>query len=159
MPKFRSVPQGHHHGTSPEAPFHAGVSPHFPCFSIFHTIKDRISPRGHTRQKAELHCAALPRLVPGCRFVPFKIAASLSLLAMTNLVGFAEKRNNFWNEKVSITAELHCAASASAVPAGASTSGLSSAVSSVASFTAAEVSASGGASRRRGRPSASKNSS
>ena len=39
-----------------------------------------------------------PYFVPGCRFVPFKIAASLSLLAMTNLVGFAEKRNNFWSE-------------------------------------------------------------
>ncbi len=100
-----------------------------------------------------------PYFVTGCRFVPFKIAASLSLLAMTNLVGFAEKRNNFRNEKVSITAELHCAASASAVPAGASTSGLSSAVLSVSSFVEAEVSASGGASRRRGRPSASKISS
>ena len=99
MPMFRSIPQGHHHGASPEAPFHAGVSPHFPCFSIFHTIKDRISPRSHTRLKDEFHRAAPPRLVPGCRFVPFKIAASLSLLAMTNLVGFAEKRNSFWNEK------------------------------------------------------------
>ena len=123
-------------------------------------------------QKTWIHCfvslplsfrvllrSVQPYFVPGCRFVPFKIAASLSLLAMTNLVGFAEKRNNFRNEKVSITAEFHCAASASAVPAGASTSGLSSAVSSVASFAEVEVSASGGASRRRGRPSASKNSS
>ena len=100
-----------------------------------------------------------PYFVTGWQIVPFKIAASLSLLAMTNLVGFAEKRNNFRNEKVSITAEFHCAASASAVPAGASTSGLSSAVSSVSSFVEAEISASGGASRRRGRPSASKNSS
>ena len=56
-------------------------------------------------------------------------------------------------------AEFYCAASASAVPAGASTSGLSSAASSVASSIEAEVSASGGTSRRRGRPSASKNSS
>ena len=51
-----------------------------------------------TRSKIVFHRAALPRLVTGCRFVPFKIAASLSLLAMTNLVGFAEKRNSFWNE-------------------------------------------------------------
>ena len=41
-----------------------------------------------------------PYFVPGCRFVPFKIAASLSLLAMTNLVGFSEKRNSFWNETI-----------------------------------------------------------
>ena len=31
-----------------------------------------------------------PYFVPGWQIVPFKIAASLSLLAMTNLVGFAE---------------------------------------------------------------------
>ncbi len=114
-----------------------------------------------TRSKIVFHRAALPRLVPGWQIVPFKIAASGArvLLAMTNLVGFAEKRNNFRNEKVSITAEFHCAASASAVPAGASTSRLSSTMSSVTSSVEAEVSASGGASRRRGRPSASKNSS
>ena len=53
-----------------------------------------------TRSKIVFHRAALPRHVPGCRFVPFKIAASLSLLAMTNLVGFAEKRNNFRSETI-----------------------------------------------------------
>ena len=38
-----------------------------------------------TRSKIVFHCAALPCLVPGCRFVPFKIAASgaRALLAMT----------------------------------------------------------------------------
>ena len=38
--------------------------------------------------------------VPGWQVVPFKIAASgaRALLAMTNLVGFAGKRNNFRNE-------------------------------------------------------------
>ena len=44
--------------------------------SIFHTIKDRISRRSHTRLKDEFHCAALPCFVPGCRLVPSKIAAS-----------------------------------------------------------------------------------
>ena len=72
----------------------------------------RISPRSHTRPKDEFHCAALPCLVPGCRFAPFKIAASgaRALLAMTNLVGFAGKRDKFQNEKVPITAEFYCAA-------------------------------------------------
>ena len=39
----------------------------------------------------------LPRLVPGFRFVPLKIAASgaRTLLAMTNLVGLSEKRGSF----------------------------------------------------------------
>ena len=51
---------------------------------------------------------ALPCLVPGCRLVPFKIAASgaRALLAMTNLIGFAGKRNNFRNE----TFEKRCEA-------------------------------------------------
>ena len=43
---------------------------------------------------------ALPYFVPGCRLVPFKIAASgieNALLAMTKLVGFAGKRNDFRN--------------------------------------------------------------
>ena len=41
-----------------------------------------------------------PCFVPGCRLVPSKIAASgaRALLAMTNLVDFAGKRNNFRNE-------------------------------------------------------------
>ena len=59
-PKFQSVPQGHHIGAPWEAPFHAGASPHFTCVSIFHTIKDRISLRSHTRPTAEFHCAASP---------------------------------------------------------------------------------------------------
>ena len=44
--------------------------------SIFHTIKDRISPRSHTRLKDEFHRTAFPCLVPKCRLVPSKIAAS-----------------------------------------------------------------------------------
>ena len=42
----------------------------------------------------------LPRLVPGFRLVPLKIAASgaRALLAMTDLVGLAEKRGSFQNE-------------------------------------------------------------
>ena len=42
-----------------------------------------------------------PCLVPGCRFVPSKIAASgieNALLAMTESVGFSEKRDSFQNE-------------------------------------------------------------
>ena len=40
--------------------------------------------------------------VPGWQIVPFKIAASgaRALLAMTNLMGFAGKRNNFRNETI-----------------------------------------------------------
>ena len=50
--------------------------------------------------KRKFHCAALPRFVPGFRLVPLKIAASgaRALLAMTNLVGLAEKRGSFQNE-------------------------------------------------------------
>ena len=79
-----------------------GRTPAFPVRSIFHTIKDRISRRSHTRLKDDFHCAALPRLVPGCRLVPSKIAASgaRALLAMTNLIGFAGKRNGFQNESL-----------------------------------------------------------
>ena len=42
--------------------------------------------------------------VPGCRLVPFKIAASgaRALLAMTKSAGFAGKRRNFRNEKFQI---------------------------------------------------------
>ena len=49
---------------------------------------------------SEFHCAALPCFVPGFRLAPFKIAASgaRALLAMTNLTGFAGKRNGFQNE-------------------------------------------------------------
>ena len=42
-----------------------------------------------------------PCLVPGCRLVPSKIAASgieNALLAMTESVGFSEKRNSFQND-------------------------------------------------------------
>ena len=68
-------------------------------------------------------CFPLPCFVPGYRLASLKIAASgaRALLAMTNLVGFAGKRDNFRNEtiengtisgtkKVSISAEFHCAA-------------------------------------------------
>ena len=72
--------------------------------SIFHLLKEQISLRSHARPKAVFHCEAMPCLVPGCRFVPFKIAASgaRTLLAMTKSAGFAGKRNNFWNEKFQI---------------------------------------------------------
>ena len=45
IPKFRIVTERHHHGASPEAPFHAGASPHFTCVSIFHSAEGRISLR------------------------------------------------------------------------------------------------------------------
>ena len=50
-----------------------------------------------------------PYLVPGFRLVPSKIAASgaRALLAMTNLIGFAGKRNGFQNE----TLEKRCGTS------------------------------------------------
>ena len=86
-----------------------GRKPAFPVRSIFHTIKDRISRRSHTRLKDEFHRAAFPCLVPGCRLVPSKIAASgieNALLAMTTLIGFAGKRNGFQNE----TLEKQCGA-------------------------------------------------
>ena len=63
--------------------------------------------------------SAQPYFVTGWQTVPFKIAASgakCALLAMTNLIGFAGKRDSFWNEKVSITAEFHCAALPCLVP-------------------------------------------
>ena len=85
-----------------------GRTPAFPVRSIFHTIKGRISPRSHTRLKDEFHCAALPRLVPGCRLVPSKIAASgieNALLAMTNFVGFLEKFGRIQIEKFQIRRE------------------------------------------------------
>ena len=104
-----------HHGATPQRRFSGsaisrGRKPAFPVRSIFHTIKGRISPRSHTRLKDEFHRAALPCLVPGCRLVPSKIAASgieNALLAMTNLIGFAGKRNGFQNE----TFEKRCGAS------------------------------------------------
>ena len=74
-----------------------GRKPAFPVRSIFHTVK------------GVFHGAALPRLVPGCRLVPSKIAASgaSALLAMTNLIGFAGKRNGFQNETFENGAEQH----------------------------------------------------
>ena len=54
-----------------------------------------------TRSKIVFHCAALPCFVPGCRLVPFQIAASgieNALLAMTKSIGFAGKRNDLRNE-------------------------------------------------------------
>ena len=66
----------------------ASPSPHFTCVGSF------------SCSKRKFHCAALPCLVPGFRLVPLKIAASgaRALLAMTNLVGLAEKRGSFQNE-------------------------------------------------------------
>ena len=69
------------HGATPQRRFSrsaisCGRTPAFPVRSIFHTIKNRISRRSHTRLKDEFHCAALPRLVPGYRLVPSKIATS-----------------------------------------------------------------------------------
>ena len=79
--------------------------PHFNYNIVFH------APQGHFRpfsakRSSILRIAARqaspggrtslsPCFVPGCRFAPLKIAASgaHALLAMTNLVGFAEKRN------------------------------------------------------------------
>ena len=63
------------HVTTPQRRFSGsaisrGRKPAFPVRSIFHTIKDRISRRSHTRLKDDFHRAAFPRLVPS------KIAAS-----------------------------------------------------------------------------------
>ena len=46
------VPEGHHHGASSEAPFHADVSPHFTCEAYF------------TCSKSKFHCAATAALRP-----------------------------------------------------------------------------------------------
>ena len=69
------------HGATPPRRFSGSAisrrrKPAFPVRSIFHTIKNRISRRSHTRLKDEFHCAALPRLVPGGCLVSSKIAAS-----------------------------------------------------------------------------------
>ena len=69
------------HGATPPRRFSRstishGRKPAFPVRSIFHTVKDRISRRSHTRLKDEFHCAALPCFVPGYRLAPSKIAAS-----------------------------------------------------------------------------------
>ena len=103
------------HGATPQRRFSESAISRgrrfaFPVRSIFHTVKGRISRRSHTRLKDEFHCAALPRLVPGCRLVPSKIAASgieNALLAMTESVCFSEKRNSFKNEMF----EKQCGAS------------------------------------------------
>ena len=52
-------------------------------------------------------CYISPYFVTGCRAGASKIAASgaRALLAMTNLMGFAGKRNGFQNEKFQIIAE------------------------------------------------------
>ena len=52
------------------------------------------------------YCFVLPCFATGCHTFGFKIAASLSLLAMTILIGFAGKRNGFQNE----TFEKRCGA-------------------------------------------------
>ena len=118
-PNFQSAPTGHDHGASPKAPFHTGASPHFPCTASFTRSKIVFHCKAiFACSKGNFHCAALPCLVPGCRLAPSKIAASgaSALLAMTNFVGFSGKRDSFWNEKVSITAEFHCAALPFLVP-------------------------------------------
>ena len=71
--KFQSVPQRHRHGASPEAPFHAGASPHFPCFSIFHLPKEQISLRSHTRAPP-VH-SSMPSI--WIRSTPFSLNSSI----------------------------------------------------------------------------------
>jgi hypothetical protein len=67
--------------------------------SIFHTVKDRISPRSPAAPRSGM----TSRSVKDCRVGRKKCA----LLAMTNLIGFAGKRNGFQNE----TLEKQCGAS------------------------------------------------
>ena len=78
--------------------------PHFNYNIVFHAPQGHFRPFSAKRSSilriaARRGCAAAlpfsPCFVPGCRLVPSKIAASgaRALLAMTNLVGFAEKRN------------------------------------------------------------------
>ena len=98
IPKFRIVTERHHHSASPEAPFHAGERLHFPCFSIFHTIKGRISPRCPAASRSRMPS----RSVKDCRVGRKKWA----LLAITDLIGVAGKRNSFQNE----TLEKRCGA-------------------------------------------------
>ena len=63
--------------------------------SAFHMLQHLSLAR-----RANFTAQPRPCLVPGFRLVPSKIAASgakCALLAMTNLVGFVGKRNNFRN--------------------------------------------------------------
>ena len=74
---------------------------HFPCAASFTRSKivfHRAATLGRRPNFAAQHW---PCLVPGCRLVPSKIAASgieNALLAMTESVGFSEKRDSFQNE-------------------------------------------------------------
>ena len=71
---------------------------HFPCAASFTRSKivfHRAATLGRRPNFAAQHW---PCLVPGCRLVPSKIAASgieNALLAMTESVGFSEKRDSF----------------------------------------------------------------
>ena len=92
------------HGATPQrrvsgSAISRGRTPAFPVRSIFHTIKDRIS----RRSPAALRSGMPSRSVKDCRVGRKKCA----LLAMTNLIGFAGKRNGFQNE----TFEKRCGAS------------------------------------------------
>ena len=69
----------------------------------FTRAQARISHAQHIShdQRSYFTAQRWPCLVPGCRFVPPKIAASgieNALLAMTESVGFSEKRDSFQNE-------------------------------------------------------------
>ena len=69
----------------------------------FTQAQARISHAQHIShdQRSYFTAQRWPCLVPGCRLVPSKIAASgieNTLLAMTKSVGFSEKRNSFQNE-------------------------------------------------------------
>ena len=91
------------HGATPQQRFSGsaisrGRTPTFPVRGIFHTIKDRIS----LQSPAVLRSGIPSRSVKDCRVGRKKCA----LLAMTNLIGFAEKRNGFQNE----TFEKRCGA-------------------------------------------------
>ena len=104
------------HGATPPRRFlgsaiSRGRKPAFPARNIFHTIKDRISPQSHIRllvgqlsprSLAVLRSGIPFRSVKDCRVGRKKCA----LLAMTNLIGFAGKRNVFQNE----TLEKRCGA-------------------------------------------------
>ena len=107
-------------GATPQRRFSGSVisrgrKPAFPMRSIFHTIKNRISPRSRTRLKDEFHGAALAALRSGIPSRSVKDChvgrKKCALLAMTNLIGLAGKRNGFQNETFEKTFEQRCGAS------------------------------------------------
>ena len=81
-----------------------GATPHrrFSGSAISRGRKSAFHMLQHLSLARRANFTAQPRpcLVPGFRLVPSKIAASgaRALLAMTRLIGFAGKRNNFRNE-------------------------------------------------------------